>query len=145
MTRRTLRRILSHVALLAGVASAPIAQGETVDCTPITTLPATISTQGIYCLTGNLAAPSTFGSGHAITIDANNVTLDLNGWKLGGQAAGAGTLAIGIYSLANNVTVKNGIVRGFYYGVLLGGRSRFSHWKACCSPPTGSAAGRVRR
>jgi hypothetical protein len=58
----------------------------------------------------------------AITITANNVTLDLNGWKLGGAAAGTGTLATGIYSNGFNVTVKNGIVRGFWVGIHLAGR-----------------------
>jgi hypothetical protein len=30
------------------------AQAETVNCTAITTLPYTITTQGVYCLTGHL-------------------------------------------------------------------------------------------
>ena len=107
------------ILLLATMLAAP-AQAETVDCVPVTSLPATISTQGIYCLTGNLSTSQT--SGNAITINANNVTLDLNGWKVGGQAAGTGTYAYGIYSAAANVTVKNGIVRGFLNGVVLTGR-----------------------
>jgi hypothetical protein len=93
---------------------------EITNCTPITSLPATISTQGIYCLTGNLATGITTGS--AISISANNVTLDMNGWKLGGQSAGSGTAAFGVYSSAINVTVRNGIVRGFHTGILLTGR-----------------------
>ena len=96
------------------------AQAETVDCTPVTSLPAIITTQGLYCLTGNLATSQY--SGAAVTINANNVTLDLNGWKLGGQGAGTGTTAYGIYSDAVNVTVKNGIVRGFRNGIWLNGR-----------------------
>jgi hypothetical protein len=98
----------------------PLSRAETLNCTPITSLPTTISTQGLYCLTGNLA--TNISSGNAITITANNVTLDLNGWKVGGQAAGAGTQTAGIYSAAANVTIKNGIVRGFYYGIDLEGR-----------------------
>ena len=95
-------------------------QAETINCTPITSLPAVISTQGLYCLTGNLATSQT--SGNAIEITANNVTLDFNGWKLGGQGAGTATQAYGIVSNAVNVTVKNGIVRGFYRGIYLTGR-----------------------
>ena len=106
-------------ALLATSLAVP-ARAETINCTPITTLPAVISTQGIYCLTGNLATNIT--SGNAITITANNVTLDLNGWKLGGQGGGMATQAAGILSGADNVTIKNGIVRGFYYGIYLTGR-----------------------
>ncbi len=95
-------------------------QAETTNCTPITTLPTTIAAQGIYCLTGNLSTSQT--TGNAITINAKNVTLDLNGWKIGGQAAGTGTDASGIYSNADNVTIKNGIVRGFFMGLNLIGR-----------------------
>ena len=43
-------------------------QAETINCTPITSLPATITAQGIYCLTGNLTTSQT--SGNAITINA---------------------------------------------------------------------------
>ena len=55
------------------------------------------------------------------------MTLDLNGWKVGGQAAGTSTTAIGIYSTGNNVTIRNGIVRGFYQGLVLTGRGAFVH------------------
>jgi hypothetical protein len=115
-----LRVLLLTAGTLFVTSFALTAHAETLNCTPITSLPATIDTQGIYCLTGNLATSIT--SGNAITINANNVTLDLNGWKIGGQAAGAGTAAIGIYSTAVNVTVKNGIVRGFRDGIILEGR-----------------------
>ena len=114
---------MSGVRLLISLLLAVLAtsvQAETINCTPITSLPAVISTQGVYCLTGNLATSQT--SGNAITITANNVTLDLNGWKIGGQAAGTATQAFGIYSAAVNVTVKNGIVRGFRDGIILEGR-----------------------
>ena len=117
---KTLRAwLLVSGPLAAGSVALP-AQAETVDCTPVTSLPATIDSQGIYCLTGNLATSQT--SGYAITITANNVTLDLNGWKVGGQAAGTDTNAFGIFSTATNVTVKNGIVRGFSFGIRLMGR-----------------------
>ena len=94
-------------------------QAETINCTPITSVPVTITAQGLYCLTGNVATSQT--TGNAITINANNVTLDLNGWKVGGQGAGLGTQAFGIVSSSNNVTIKNGIVRGFYWGIELTG------------------------
>jgi hypothetical protein len=119
MRRVTLYRPSAVLALFFLLLS-PVSYAETLNCTPITSLPVTISTQGLFCLTGNLATAQT--SGNAIEIDANNVTLDLNGWKVGGQVAGTGTLATGIYSTAANVTIKNGIVRGFEYGILLYGR-----------------------
>ena len=62
-------------------------QAETIDCTAITSPPYVIATQGVYCLTGNLSTSITTGS--AIEIQANNVTLDLNGFKLGELVAGA--------------------------------------------------------
>jgi hypothetical protein len=108
------------IAFLLFVFSPSPLRAETLNCTPVTSLPATLSTQGIYCLTANLATAQT--SGEAITITANNVTLDLNGWKVGGQAAGSGTSAVGIFSSAANVTIKNGIVRGFLQGIYLTGR-----------------------
>jgi hypothetical protein len=112
----SIKRLILMLALATLAASV---RAETVNCTPITSVPATINQQGLYCLTGNLSTSQ--ASGNAITINANNVTIDLNGWKVGGQAAGTGTQAIGIYSAANNVTIKNGIVRGFLYGVELEG------------------------
>jgi hypothetical protein len=112
--------LLTTSVLAAAFLRATVVLAETVDCTPVTSLPATISTQGIFCLTGNLA--TNIASGNAITITANNVTLDLNGWKVGGQAAGTATLATGIYTTAANVTIVNGIVRGFGTGIYRGGR-----------------------
>jgi hypothetical protein len=112
-----MNRTVPMLIVSALIASTTTAFGETINCTAITSLPATITTQGIYCLTGNLSTASSGG----ITIAANNVTLDLNGWKVGGQAAGKGTGALGISSVYSNVTVRNGIVRGFYAGVYLTG------------------------
>ena len=92
------------------------AQAETINCTPITSVPATITTQGIYCLTGDLS--TTMTSGYAIALYASNVTIDLNGYKLGGLGAGPGTSAIGIYAYQmKNITIKNGSVRGFMNGI----------------------------
>jgi len=110
---------ISTGLLMASVFSFP-ARTETIDCTAITTLPYTITTQGVYCLTGNLS--TSIASGNAITINANNVTLDLNGWRLGGLAAGRMTDTYGVSAFARkNVTVKNGTTRGFRRGVSLGG------------------------
>lgn len=109
------------MALALSVLTIPPLRAETVACTSVTSLPATISTQGVYCLKSNLV--TSMGTDHnAITIRADNVTLDLNGWRVDGQAAGSGTLAVGIFSEAANVIIKNGIVRGFSYGIYLYGR-----------------------
>ena len=98
---------------------------ETTNCTAITSLPYTISNQGVYCLTGHLSTNMTLG--RAITINANNVTLDLNGYKLGGLAAGAGTQTTGIYSqLRKNITIRNGTIRGFLLGIFFQGSSPYT-------------------
>lgn len=98
------------------------ATAETIDCTPITSVPMVINTQGVWCLTQDLSTGST--SGNAIEITTSNVTIDMNGWKLGGLAAGAGTNARGIAANnRNNITIRNGNVRGFRIGVeVLGGQ-----------------------
>jgi hypothetical protein len=115
--------VVLGLALTLGAVPAP---AETVHCTPITAVPTIITVQGIYCFTQNLATSMT--SGAAIEIQANNVILDLNGWKLGGQAAGLGTNAIGIYAASRqNITLKNGTVRGFSYGILLYGNASEGH------------------
>jgi hypothetical protein len=106
------------LVLLALVFSAAPARAEIVNCTPITALPAVITVQGIYCFTGNLSTAMT--SGNAIDIQTNNVVLDLNGFKLGGLAAGLGTHTYGIHALnRQNITIKNGTVRGFLFGIRL--------------------------
>src|SRR5262245_9249924 len=108
------------LVVLAVALGAVPAWAETVNCTPITSLPAVIPVQGVYCFTGDLSTAMT--SGNAIAIQTNNVILDLNGFKLGGVAAGLGTQTFGIYALdRQNITIKNGTVRGFYWGILLEG------------------------
>ena len=114
-------RILYHfmigIVLYCALFLSPV-QAETIDCTAITSLPYTINTQGVYCLTGNLS--TSIASGNAITIDTNNVIIDMNGYKLGGLAAGDGTETNGIYAFQRkNITIRNGVIRGFYRGVYL--------------------------
>lgn len=87
--------------------------------------PVTISTPGHYMLTGSLTAPT---NTPAIVIDAPNVTLDLNGFRLNGPgscvAISKGTVTctdlgsgIGIHVKAINARVRNGTVTGFNVGV----------------------------
>jgi hypothetical protein len=109
--------VIAAVVLVSTGGSAPL-EAETVNCTAITALPAVISGQGIYCFTGNLATSMT--SGVAIAITSNNVVLDLNGFKLGGNGGGLATTAIGILAGdRRNITVKNGTVSGFMTGIYL--------------------------
>lgn len=120
-TQTYLRTLLGSVLLTAAAMVFPV-KAETTNCTAITSPGATINSPGIYCLTGNINAPGGFNTGNAIHIKANNVTLDLNGWKLDGEAAGTATQATGILVEADNVTIQNGTIRGFRSGILLYGR-----------------------
>jgi hypothetical protein len=100
---------------------------DTDKCTAITSLPATISASGVYCLTSDLGTNT--AGGFAITITADDVTLDLGGHSLSGLAGGTTTNAYGIYALDHkNITIRNGTVRGFAKGIDLddsgGGASR---------------------
>ena len=117
-----MNRPTAFFAALAAAALLPAggARAETTLCTPVTSLPAVISAGGVYCLTQDLA--TAIETGAAITINANNVTLDCNERKLGGLAAGDDTSAIGIIaSSRTNVTIRNCNVRGFLYGIALFG------------------------
>jgi hypothetical protein len=109
---------LTFAFIFVAVAFTAPAQAETMNCTPITALPAVITVQGIYCFTADLATAMT--SGNAIDIQTSNVVLDLNGFKLGGLGAGLGMLANGIVaSDRQNITIKNGTIRGFRQAIFL--------------------------
>lgn len=93
----------------------------------ITSVPYTISAPGHYCLGGDLR--TAMSAGNAITVSADDVVLDLNGFTLDGTAAGTGTAANGIFTFdRRRVTVRNGSVRGFFNGIQLGaGGSRVAN------------------
>jgi hypothetical protein len=87
-------------------------------CRPILRVPSTITHPGHYCLVRNLSTD--VSSGAAITIAADDVVLDLGGRILDGSAAGPATEAVGIGALGrSNLTIRNGIVRGFLAGIQL--------------------------
>jgi len=105
---------LLHLALIAllsaGAIAAPI---------QIASLPVSISAPGEYRLASTLSYPH--ATGHAVVIAANDVTLDLGGHALVGNA-GTGTIAFGVWcSGRTNVRVRNGSIRGFYCCGYLGG------------------------
>lgn len=75
----------------------------------ITSLPYTISSPGFYYLGSNLTSS---GSGAAITIAANNVTLDLMGFTLTGSPGNS----VGINLQGSYIEVRNCSVTQFSSG-----------------------------
>ena len=114
--------VLLAVALLAPVLSLPAYAAQSYDnCTGfIDSLPATISSQGTWCLRHDLSTAIT--SGIAITVATNNVTIDCNDFKLGGLAAGTGMGSYGIVAYDQpNLTVRHCNIRGFLGGLVATG------------------------
>ena len=107
------RLILFLISVL--IASASLTHAQTT----INSLPYTITAPGTYVLGTSL----TYGgsSGSAIQINASNVTVDLNGHYIN-NAAGPTTQTSGILATNRaNVTIQNGIIVGFSYGIVLNG------------------------
>lgn len=114
--------VFAALILSTGLTAATADAAEGYDnCTGfIDTVPATIGAQGTWCLRHDLSTAIT--SGAAITIAVNNVTLDCNGFKVGGLAGGIGTGATGVYANNRlNATVRNCAIRGFQVGIDLDG------------------------
>jgi parallel beta-helix repeat protein len=76
--------------------------------TVIKSLPYTITSPGFYYLIQELTHDGT-----AITVNADNVTIDLMGFSLIGSGSGNGISMSG----RSNVEVRNGTIKGFYYGI----------------------------
>lgn len=93
--------------------------------TRISSLPYPITNSGFYYLGGNL----TCASGTAITVSANNVTLDLMGFTLtGNTTSGSNGILIGG---SRNVEIRNGTIHGCYTGIYgYGGNNRVISVKA---------------
>lgn len=101
---------------ILGLVFASSAMAKTNDCTPIIAVPYVIVSSGTYCLTRDITAE--MATSAAVTITANDVVLDMNGYALDNSTAGSATDAAGIaMSGAQRITVRNGTLRGFAYGI----------------------------
>jgi parallel beta-helix repeat protein len=89
-----------------------IAGGGSVG-TKITSVPYTISAPGFYYLSGNLTYS---GSTNAITVNADDVTLDLMGFSLTNSGPKGSTYGVNLTG-RTNVEIRNGTVRNFNFGV----------------------------
>jgi len=116
-----MRHAIALILLAAFYARPAVAAESFENCSGfIDSVPATITTQGVWCLRADLS--TNISSGPAINVAVNNVTVDCNHFKLGGLSAGEGTTAVGIQATARlNTTVRNCNVRGFIYGARLEG------------------------
>lgn len=82
--------------------------GQVEARTPISSAPTVISEPGAYYLTTNLV----IGSGDAIVIATNGVTLDLNGFTISSTAPGVAGSGILLYGGVREVMILNGAIRG---------------------------------
>lgn len=106
------------VALLALIP--PPLHAQTWCQRAITAVPYVITASGYYCADRNLTLPG--DSGYAITINASDVTVDLRGYTLSNAGTTEST-ATGVYGYAgrHGITVRDGRIRGFIYGIRLDG------------------------
>lgn len=119
-----LNRLFAVIALPLVVCS-PL-HAEVTNCTPITTVPFVVTKPGIYCLTGNQkfdpGNAAAVAALEAINVQADFVTLDLNGWMIDGRGFGLAGDKVGIRvpNGQHYVTIRNGTVNGFRIGVAIG-------------------------
>jgi hypothetical protein len=118
---RTLNRACFAAGAVVVLASGGRARADTTVCTAkITVVPFTINAPGSYCLDKHLSTAATATS-NAITINADFVSLDLNGFKLDGSASAPGARK-GVYATGRRgIVVRNGVIRGFGRGISLEG------------------------
>ena len=121
-------RKLAFPFLCLTLFQAPSAYAETTECTEITALPITITSQGVFCLKRSIGLSPGLLTGAAIDIQTNNVIIDLNEFKIGNLSAGTGTEANGIQAVnRQNIVVKNGTVRGFAAAIVFSGANSSGH------------------
>lgn len=121
-----MRRLLPLTLLLAcaipcGQPASAAGAGSYDTCSGfITSLPAAISTRGVWCLRHHVA--TSISSGPAISVLGDDITIDCNGFKVGGLATGGPSGLSGISATnRSGVTVRDCNVRGFNTGIHLSG------------------------
>ena len=89
----------------------------------ITSCPTMISQPGHYHVRTDLTCPAGTPPAPAISIEANDVQLHLNGHTISGNGAGVGVLVSG----ASRVSVMGGMVTNFAFNVVLFNASDSEH------------------
>lgn len=113
-----MKKILT-LALLPTLAYPVAALAQSADCVEMGSLPSTITQPGKYCLAQDYTINS--ATARAITIAANDVTLDCRGHTIRNLAASNAGSSEGIYAFGrSNLTVKNCRIQGgFTNGISL--------------------------
>ncbi len=115
----TIRVALVRFACVVGAtllwSDLPVLGDDDRQLTAITEVPTVISKAGRYELAGDLTLA--LDTGAAITVAADDVTVDLGGHTLRGTT-GSDTRAIGVRAVdRQRVQITNGTVTGFYFGI----------------------------
>ena len=92
--------------------------------TPISALPVTISTSGSYYLTTNLTCVACSNNLNGISLNVNNVTIDLNGFELVGVAGSQ--YGVEAVNVARDISIKNGTIRNWGVGGVVLNGNRFA-------------------
>lgn len=113
------KKSVISVIVISMILSLGVISSVYAACTSINSVPYTISSAGNYCLNKNFADSFTQ---HAITIAASNVVLNLNGHSILNTTGAPGVYINGISAgNYNNITITNGTVSNFDYGIKLDG------------------------
>ena len=112
-----IRRAWLAVLLFAWLGWPAAARAETTQsCIGVTVLPANLFASGRFCLHKDFSA-ATYSGGAAITIGANDVTLDCNGHRIAITTVVNPAIGIKLLEDVSQVTVRNCVVDGFLTGI----------------------------
>jgi len=106
------------IFLLLATGFVPIhsTSAETTRCQVIESVPVVLNQSGAWCLNRNLYYAGKTGS--AISINANGITLDLNGFQLTGNSdLDTEANGVRVYGFRSNVRITNGTVERFRAGI----------------------------
>jgi hypothetical protein len=107
--------VLVVLGVVAGAMWPGPARAETQNCTVLTTMPATLSAPGHYCLDQDFALFP--GSNPMVTISADDVVLDCNGHTLRNTYVDGDGIGVSVVDVRRGVTVRQCVLDGFEPGV----------------------------
>jgi len=105
---------LAFAAVVAVAAAAIAARGPAAGARNGDVVP----TNGMVITEDTTFVQGSYELPDGVSIGADGITLDMNGAEFIGSFVEGGDLTYGVTCIGhNNVTIKNGIVRGYYYGM----------------------------